>query len=127
MAALTCTPNALQAANPCLQAYSETSLLAVIALALCKINGGSADATCTANSLMEDAKCFLWTSDKQKLQSLATLILNWAIDEGLITSLDSARDDIACLATRSQSDLYAIITKLICEGISSGTLITPIV
>lgn len=127
MATLLCTPNALQAVQPCLQALSVTQLLSVIALALCRINGGSIDTVCTANSLVDDAKCFLWMNDKKQLESLAALLVNWAVDNGFLASAQDARESITCLATLSQSDLHAIIVKLICEGISSGTLITPIV
>jgi|SRR3990167_5294539 len=127
MANLVCDPSSLQAAQPCLQALSVTQLLSVIALALCRINGGSIDTVCSANTLMDDAKCFLWMNDKKQLESLAALLVNWAVDNGFLASALDARESITCLASLSQSDLHAIITKLICEGISSGTLITPIV
>ena len=129
MAALVCDDrNALLAweEGRCLTCLSEKQLLGVIALALCKIVGGSPLTECDPAVLLADAACLDCYNDKQKLQALAALIVNWGIDNDMIESETELRNDIACLLCLPQSKIESIILKLICTGISEGTILCAV-
>ena len=126
MAVLVCDRNDLMAFEPCLQCLSHKQLLGVIALALCKIVGGSPNAECDPAALLSDAACLDCLNDKQKLQALAALILNWGITKDMIESETELRNDIACLVCLPDAKILSIILQLICTGVADGTILCAV-
>lgn len=123
MAAITCDKDELLAAYPCVACLSETQLLAVIALALCKINAGDPNADCDPSTLLDNAACLVCLSEKQMLESVVAMIVRAGVDAGSIQSETDLRGDIACMLCLTPRQILAIILNLICEGIASGALI----
>lgn len=123
MAALVCDKDELLKAYPCLKCVSETETLALIAVALCKINAADANADCSPGTLLSNAACLTCMSEKQMLQAFAALIINSAADSGYIEWGDDLTAEIACMLCLTPRQLLAIILNLICEGIASGALI----
>lgn len=128
MAALVCDKDSLLAweEGRCLTCFSEKQLLGVLALALCKIVGGSPLTECSPAALLQGSKCYDCMTDRQKLQALAALILNWGIDNDMIESETELRNDIACLLCLPESKIMSIILALICEGINDGTILCTV-
>ena len=122
MAALTCDKDELVAAFPCLTCLSEPQLLAVIALALCKINAADPEAVCDPSTLLSDAACLTCLSEKQMLQAVVALILNWGVDNGYIVSDTNLRGDIACMMCLTPKQIKAIILNQFCTGVADGNV-----
>ena len=121
-----CTPKALLAWEPCLRCLSAKELKGVIALALCKIVGGDPDTDCDPAVLLHGSACYDCMNDKQKLQSLAALILNWGIENNYIDSETELRNDIGCLICLPESKIMSIILALICEGVADGSILCAV-
>lgn len=65
-------------------------------------------------------------NDKQKLQALAALILNWGIENDMINSETELRHDIGCLICLPETKIESIILALICEGVNDGTILCTV-
>lgn len=118
-----CTPHGLLAVEPCIACLSEKDILAVIALLLCKINGGGAQTECDPTVLLDDAKDLLVMGKKQKLIALASILFQWCLDNDYLESDTGMVEDMACLTCLPEKELLTIILKQICDGVSDGTLI----
>jgi hypothetical protein len=105
---------------------STKQLLGVIALALCKIVGADPNAECDPAVLLENASSLNQLNDKQKLQALAALILNWGIDNDYIVSETDLRSDISCLMCLDDAKILSIILQLICTGVADGTILCAV-
>ena len=123
MAALNCDKNDLLAVFPELKNLSVNQLWSLIALIFCKFQGGEPDAECDPAVLLEDAACLTCLSEKQMLEAVVALILNWGIDNGFMESDTGLRSDIACMLCLTPRQVKAIVLKLLCDGIASGNVL----
>ena len=108
--------------QPCLACLSTKELWALIALAFCKMNGGDPNTECDPAVLLKDAACLTCQSEKQMLQSVVALILNWAITNGFMLNDTDLRGDVGCMICLSPHQIKAIVLKQFCEGIASGNV-----
>lgn len=123
MAALVCDKDELAAAYPCAACLSEHDLLAVIALALCKINAGDPNAACDPATLLANAACLTCLSNKQILEAIVKIIVNWAYNNGYMLPDTDLRADIACLHCLTPKQILAIILDELCTGVNDGTIL----
>jgi hypothetical protein len=113
---IVCTPTGLLEgvipAQDCLQCMSHSQLLSILALILCKMNGG-ADADCSPATLAEDAACFECMSDHQMLVALVNLFVTYAINVNDLEEGD-LRQEAVCLNCLPPKMIRAIILQQLC-------------
>ncbi len=115
---VTCTPHALMHDWHCLECLSVTDLKAVIAVLLCYAAAGRG-ADCSAETLIDDGKCFACLSEKQLLQAIASILITYTYESGdLPISTDAVIDAAACLRCADPRTVEAVIVQRFCAWVN---------
>jgi hypothetical protein len=105
--------------DPCLACESEEKLMAILALALSKLVGGSADADSSPKTLLAGNICYPCLSDKQMLQELVSLVVQHVIGKGYLTSTGDTMTDANCLLCLQPKQVRGIVLGLLSVFIAS--------
>lgn len=103
---VTCTPKALLASYPCLAYLSESELKAVMVVAYADNLG------LTVDQVLENSACFMCLSDKQHLQSAASIIGDAFLRD---LTVDEIRERIKCLLCAKPGQIKAALTYELCQ------------
>lgn len=117
--ALTCTPDILANAYPCLKCVPESELLAALVAILCLINGG----TCDADSVQDDASCMKCLNEHEMFEAIVTVLYNYGISTGAITT-GTLLELAGCGLCLDEKVLKAALVRQICAFFNS--LLNPV-
>lgn len=112
---LVCTPEGLQ--EGCASCYSDSDMLAAIALILCRINKGP-QGNCTPEKLMEDAACFTCESKKEQLIAITSVLGNYATQIEAVPEFNGLFEDLGCLRCAKPAYIRAIIVREFCYWVN---------
>ena len=112
--------------NPCLQCLSEQQLWATLTLLLCKILSLSYPEDCNSITISEYARGFKGFSEKQKLQTITSIVLTIAISLDAVESEESLMNDIGCILCIPKADLISAVLSQILECRVRGFLLPTI-
>jgi hypothetical protein len=98
--------------------------MAAVAVLLCKVVGQESRATnCTPAHLLEQYKCNQCISEKQFLEGIVKLLVNWLLVNIEGESNLNILHDISCTACLQPHQIRAIIMGLLCEGVTEGSIL----
>lgn len=118
---VTCTPNEALDVVPCLRCLSDTQLMAVLAILLCRINGG-ARADCEATDLATSAKCWC-ISDHQKLQVVVSWFFVLAIELGAFDSVETFSQTVSNVQNLPPDTVRGAILRETCTYLAGQVAI----
>lgn len=112
--ALDCTPEELLNITPCVKCSSNEDLLIAILFILAYMNSEEDD----LQQVLENAKCWKCTSDKQKLEAIVNLLGDVVLGESVTPEELFAA--ISCLKCAEPNAIKGAIVQQLCKFFTLG-------